>query len=303
MVDSSTQTKETISDLDSSPFWKRIELRAEILNRIAPYQSQNRSPPFRTGIMIVMALVCIDKERLTEDEIHHWILRAFPYFNNQALDWYLDACKNVRVEDSFDPPSQEIIKDFPHAIRHFDLPLDEHTVPLSDPEYSISSAAARLALARSFEPTQKGKFPFLKLAPELRNRIYEMLFKYPSPGIGFLGYKIDRKPILLSRSNSDRSFADLQNMDPDGYVFPEAFHTTLAILRICKQVFKEAMPMFYSMNTFYFGSIGDLHRKIAKLPLTRAKHFRDIHLELDALERDGRPFEEVFSCLNSLWTS
>lgn len=306
MVDSSTQTKETMSD----PIWRdrydramenieaRQALRDEILERIAPYQSGYRRPPFKAGHLIVMALVCADKERLSQQEIHRWILRSFPYFGNRLMDWYLDAYQEPQDGD-YNPPG-EFVKGFGHAIRHFDLPLDEHQRGLDSLEFSLTTGAAKLALARLSETERAGTFPFLKLAPELRNRIYEMLFKYPAPGIGFLGYRIDRKSILLSRSNSDRSFTELQHPDLDQYVFTEPIHTTLAIARTCKQILKEAMPMFYGMNTFYFGSIDDVHRKIDRLPLTRAKHFKDVHLELYYLDRDGGPFEAVFHWLSQL---
>ncbi|KXT03076.1 hypothetical protein AC578_7739 [Pseudocercospora eumusae] len=298
MVEKSTQT----DDNDSATFLKGIEeiearqaLRIEIIGLTKPYQLGHEEPPFDVRDLIVFALILSAKETLSEHEIHRWIIKTFPYFNLQAIDYYIQSVAYIDKQRTCNNPNKEIVKGFQNALTHFDLPLEEHFNHNCDEwRYSIKTGAARIFLARWLEPERKGQFPFLKLAPELRNRIYEMLFKYPAPGI--LVGRLDG-PYLLSSVVEwiGPKFEDarLINMERPS--------ETLAILRTCKQVRDEASPMFCGLNNFFLeGSHFTMDADLRQLPLSRAKFLKNIHIKLDHLWREGKHFEDLFDSLSKL---
>jgi hypothetical protein len=89
---------------------------------------------------------------------------------------------------------------------------------------------------------------FLKLPPELRNRIYELVL-------------VEEKPIQISTwAQSQKpcrpSWCDLMHT-LDGQLI--AHLREPSVLEVCKQIRTEGLPIFYGQNVF-FGDTPDSHR-------------------------------------------
>lgn len=137
--------------------------------------------------------------------------------------------------------------------------------------FTITLPAARLFL----EPlmyTRKGAFPFLQLPAELRNAIYELVLRFPSPGfrVETAGLKLLRRP-----EHGDIALTD-ENVSPGLRI--NTHHMT-ALLRVCKQTRKEALPIFYGINTFCFTEMAAFKSMTLNLKTTAVEHLRRVYME------------------------
>ncbi|EME78001.1 uncharacterized protein MYCFIDRAFT_79241 [Pseudocercospora fijiensis CIRAD86] len=131
-----------------------------------------------------------------------------------------------------------------------------------------------------------------------------MLFKYPAPGICMSGSACSW-PTLIARCDSPDALRDVMNWNEVDFewtrwIHPEPIGETLAILRTGKQICEEALPMFYGLNNFFFEDHRITGLLAKTLPPSRAKFFKNIHIQLVRLDRDGKAFEDSFDTLSKL---
>lgn len=76
----------------------------------------------------------------------------------------------------------------------------------------------------------------------------------------------------------------------------------LAILRVSKQLYKEAMPLFYSLNTFYFTSPRALCSLLEALSMDQKRHITSIGLYLEPPKAYDKVafYERSVYCLETL---
>ncbi|KAF2853599.1 hypothetical protein T440DRAFT_311174 [Plenodomus tracheiphilus IPT5] len=116
----------------------------------------------------------------------------------------------------------------------------------------------------AFAPADPGEPSFLTLLPpEIRNRIYEILFKRD-------GHVLLHDPSAVYRSEPKKSEHAFDGTYYDwvysyrlhcdkliikGGEFRHDFHQSISLMRVCRQIYHEAADILYGHNTFMFSRI------------------------------------------------
>ncbi|KAK4555136.1 hypothetical protein LTR86_007902 [Recurvomyces mirabilis] len=262
-----------------------MALKGEIEDLIGRYNSDpTEVPPFTTEELITIAVVCDDTEWLGDKQVHRSVLATFPYYANRALDAYVsnavhpynDTEKDAMIYD------HDVVPGYYAAMLNSELPLiieeqakDPHArlcgncAMHSDLTgswlYSADHKASRIYLRRWLEPERKGTFDFLDLPPELRTKIYELVLAAPASGLAkyhqyrdhgerFFVRARDSATILLradGKISNKGGYFDYVPRNTHRYLFP-SISDRLGLLSTCKQVFAEAVAIFYQQNFFIF---------------------------------------------------
>ena len=132
--------------------------------------------------------------------------------------------------------------------------------------------------------------PFMRLPPELRVRIYNMVVVLDEPVLIEMTQRRKWHSIKKSTTRSGKSMRPKQDELEDRR---NMGHTALAVAFICRQVYLEATPRYYALNTFtlsqllfgpsiesFFVDIGSRNRDmIVKVQLNCLYPWRYLHLE------------------------
>ncbi|KAI7265676.1 hypothetical protein KC343_g2806 [Hortaea werneckii] len=170
-------------------------------------------------------------------------------------------------------------KNFGDCMRLFDWDItithDGNSQPLISLPDSVASIlltdihrALLLPPGNRFEPKDEFSNKFLELPPELRNRIYNMVFSLPGSGLKLCGnYRLaePRYFSMLTRSLKEEKPLDSWSSFspiglPDSITPIRSFPTSvlLSLLLVDKQVYLEAVGLFYYNNHFYCTDFADL---------------------------------------------
>lgn len=166
--------------------------------------------------------------------------------------------------------------------------------------YSVTGQAARASLS-PWMPGRRGTFPFLKLPPELRNRIYDLVLTLPPSGLS-----LDRcsgcsqvTARLLERPGEDMSCVSRWT-DPrqskGRYALTGHTNAFLALLSANRQVFSEAMPLAYSCNTFHLKESG-MWIVALDMPRERFNHLRRLSFNFSPTEELLTAWKGAFGIL------
>lgn len=108
------------------------------------------------------------------------------------------------------------------------IQLDLSNVPMQLKSGNSTGIAEKLRVRKvTSQQADNGKMGFLKLPPELRNKVYTLAFK---------------------------------DKDKFEFLSPTNFKHSAAFLRTCKQVYEEGRTILYGENTFYFGRNKEMRR-------------------------------------------
>ncbi|KAI7154807.1 hypothetical protein KC349_g7415 [Hortaea werneckii] len=270
-------------------------LRSEVREVIRPYTTVDEEPPFSGGELIVMALVDTDEETLPKDRILRWIISTFKHYHNTFVD---KAFQTLGPDLNFDGCSDEaVFGNITEAFTEYEVPICEsrRVIERRDTSFwSVTTQAARVYLRDRLKPEREGVFPFLDLPAEIRNNIYELLLTFPSSGVhvqesedddeeGFDVFFLQRidEPGSCGRKWSDSLCKGTQ------FVIKKSMDDILALLYVNKQVYEEAMPLFYMLNMFHFDTDSLELRKLAwSMPNSRFEYLRKLHLDLTETIQD-----------------
>ncbi|CAK1366331.1 unnamed protein product [Cercospora beticola] len=246
-------------------------------------------PPFTTGQLIVFAFVMSNKEKMTRNEVHRWILRTFQYYRDIAIDEYTQAAAEFH-EDGEPAGFDDSPGDFFDAMRSFDLPLVKRTYhSYNGADLQISFSAARAYLCQCLEPPREGTFKFMALPAELREKVYKMLLVYPEPGLSRTSdYPFPRQLLHPSeRLVPDPTSLEEKEQYRESVLLLPPMHEALSVLRVSKQICHEALPVFYGLNKFHFGCLPTLYHGLRNRGEDVLKQIRYLHItmDLDAWER------------------
>lgn len=244
-------------------------LRDDISKLIAPWCASTEKPPFTPGEMVVFAITFSDKDFVSTDEIHAFILRRFLYYNDLAITEYASHTE-ARHNRWLHRPAKEVIEGFPGVLRDFDLPVVTNSGDYYNRGYQIAPSAARVYLRRWFEPERKGIFRFLDLSAELRNKIYAMVLKFPDAGLTFSGS--NKLGVARAVHVSDKHTEPMPKL--------------LAILRTCKQIHREASPLFYGINELRFDNLKAVRLALGKMSSDTKKQLRRVHIVMQFVPQD-----------------
>lgn len=259
-------------------------LASEIAEVIEPYVASFSKPPFSNSELIAMAAATLDVP-FKREHIFEWIVRTFSYYKEAALDrWLLGKGRQGCDTD--------VIPGFVADFRTYGLPLMKVAVHGLDPhdmvqqEFKTTPAEARIYLRNLLSPREDDSFDFLRLPAELRVEIYEYvltysgLYKpYPKHDTGNRGYASQLVPLTSA-------------YEPDvfplyrGYDRPcigclhvnnlPLVQEVLALLTVSKEVYAEAMPVFYKVNHFYVQRICGLNHFACNLNVNRLRYVAQI---------------------------
>lgn len=226
------------SSEDHSICESAISLRDEVLELIAPYRTTaSPSHPFTTEELVVIAAIALGKQACTRQQICRYILTNFYKYMEKVID---AACYEATK-----PFSWICECGFPR-LDGFETAFGCYQVPLRPAHekndllevvvqnWAVDFPAARIFLGRHLAPPE-GPFRILALPAELRVVIYEYALSYPALSVD------------LCESTGCRFCPfDPERPDLQTHITPDI----LSITRVNRQMYREALPVFYAVNHF-----------------------------------------------------
>ncbi|KAK3113669.1 hypothetical protein LTR53_008820 [Teratosphaeriaceae sp. CCFEE 6253] len=251
---------------------------------IKPWAESAEAPPFSERQLLIMALASSPRP-MTEEAAYEWILDHFKYYKKAMFAELWQSQTGDLPCDSYagSPSAYDRSENIPSFIEEFlscfymvDLPLIEIAYP-NEVRFMVSSAGAHASLSDLLNdgPDDASPFRFFELPPELRNRIYEMFFRYPASGLCYDGP--GRRFEMLTRSLNDMADdIDCWDASEAAPFFTPAPRDILMPLSIDRQFYSEAMPIFYRINHFHFDGYRSLWDSLSALNESRRRHIRYI---------------------------
>ncbi|KAA6414526.1 MAG: hypothetical protein FRX48_01275 [Lasallia pustulata] len=115
----------------------------------------------------------------------------------------------------------------------------------SDSDHAVSAQTSTIMTANRTRNNPATKpFPFLKLPVEIRTHIYKLVLIFEEP------IKIDRRPRRLVPKSTTRSGKSLRSKTDEAYRSAISGNSALAITASCRQVYLEAVSIYYAYNAF-----------------------------------------------------
>lgn len=279
-----------------------LDLNAEIKAIVKLHASRTRVPPFSSAELAVMAWVCckIDLEIVTEKQIFKWVVKKFRYYADLAAEdsynlvsspkrrhrtRYLQVFYNNMASELF----LHEVPMYPICVE-LDSDDDDVLLGLRDSQMYISTLVrARTFLRRALGNETREFRRFLDLPVEIRLMIYAEVFRYEG--------KIEFTNPMLHLPAPRRAIRNTsyspQHVRDHTYAFDEDLCTLpaerdkvtglsgeiMSLLLVNRQIFEEAMPVFYNINTFHVKGIQDLARMLRLCGARRRVYFSRIDFE------------------------
>jgi hypothetical protein len=272
-----------------------IDLDDEVEDIIGPYLHDARKPPFSPAELSVMAWVAwrTNRDVVSDQLIFKWILKHFKYYADLATN---NAYELSRYKNPGRPSAElrSLFVELELAARFQSVPLYPVTVKNSNrdfPTIHVSTLASARAFLRRTLGNELKKFArFFDLPAEIRLMIYSEVFGYDgkleflNPYLGARARRkvlksvaYDRQTILdCTDINSRRPFLDIPEERSN---VTGLSGETLSLLLTNRQIFEEAMPVFYNINTFQVSDIQSLTRMLRLCGQRRRVHFTRIEIK------------------------
>lgn len=151
-------------------------------------------------------------------------------------------------------------------------------------KFKITPSSARAYLRNLLTTEREGTFDFLGLPPELRLEIYEYVLTYsglykPSPKHDS-GYTSQLVPLASAHepdvSSLYRNYGDKNCIGCLQVINLPPMQEILALVTVNRQIYSEAMPVFYAVNHFYVQKISGLNHFVRNLSKERLRHVTSI---------------------------
>ncbi|KAK5746425.1 hypothetical protein LTR17_000805 [Elasticomyces elasticus] len=299
----------------------RESLRARINTAIAPWRGSSEEPPFNATKLVIMALIS-GHEPLTRKEVCTWIAQTFVYYQDIAANVLWDCtggrCARARkastVSSQFLADGQpaltgvwgQAVATFQQMIDgvylNYELPLLESDVGLAaacDVRYSIAPLMGEAWLDLESTAVDDTTFPFFELPAELRIVIYEMVFQYPKTGLYLPGK--DGIPRALSKKLDATGEWPIDAIDiPGDTLHTRRLSSILSPLLTSRQFRREAMSIFFDINTFHFHMQYSIAHSLTKMPEVYRKEIMSISFGFTSIGILGEGTERAFRALKQL---
>jgi hypothetical protein len=224
--------------------------------------------------LVIMALVSSPGRILSFPQIISWIQGTSQYYQSLTT--------STESEASLSP---KWIRKVEMILHQYDFP----TIPIFSGEvneellFHLEDGKEWFILPKPDRIASK-PFPFMKLPRALRSKIYRWLFRRPLPPKH--GWVIDaeyteNQKILHSEHSVDLKSQYLSTPGPgDWELRTPRMNQDLALLYVNKRINKEATPVYYSSNTFFFISCRTMYGFLSGMP-NRFRFVRNIVLHYD----------------------
>lgn len=229
-------------------------LKNAVLQAFKPWRESEERPPFTQEQLVVIALT-LSGEPLTRKQMLHWQASMFPYYREAVFEYFWSQSQYGTRSGV----ASKMCMEQQSVLGSYELPVTQ--IPIEECDqlmYRINKPAAWTIL-QTFLPRSEEVFRFLDLPSELRIRIYEMIFKPPPSGLKVRCYPESgrrRLGMMVDTKDFSEPFSMAQHMQKPGDGFRvrklSKYHH---VLLINKQISKEAMPYFYSANTFFCANL------------------------------------------------
>jgi len=161
------------------------DLKTRLLGLVQPHRASLEAPPFADA-QIAAIILLLAEGPLSQEQLLFQITSTFAHFAPEAAS--ASAYFHPKIRDNSRLHRDHIVKRFQEALRLYDLPLRVSQNP-DNSEYILQSdtlGAFFLGLPTTLNRYNRytdAPFRFLDLPPELRNNVYEKLFRFPVSGI------------------------------------------------------------------------------------------------------------------------
>lgn len=275
------------------------ELTTKIEAVLNGFRRSSDKPPMSLE-EIAVAIIAINQE-MTLVELQRHILTAFKYYNNASVEGSITrGYRGSIIISNFNTT-------FDTLLRRFDLPIDVYRYESDDEddddndELRVSPCAAQIFLHKHLTDRKMEKkktpFPFLKLPAEIRLQIYGHCLGLPKSGVCVRqAQRHEKKKEIVVRSkdfDAELQISDWKDVPAangvrarwDNYEFRnrhdgtfkcQKLRTHLALLSVNKEISNEAMPVFYSINSFVCSDLFHLEDFLATLAPERREQLRHI---------------------------
>lgn len=277
-----------------------MDLRSAIKHAIEPWKDRaDQPPPFTLNELVVMALVLHDKP-MDREELFVWIHFTFHFYQtpeSAQSSYSMSTGQDTWSRRMPQSVSPSLLPSFYDTVLDYNVPLHAQDDELKDgTKWTVDDTEARLYLQPCLWPFErKGHFPFLSLPPEIRNCIYEMVFRFPPCGL-----QIDRdrpyyreprrgmvyiktrdweRPLSsnLERGRYSWNGPNRLSWKQDGWregkeIEVGKLSQVLSLTRVSRQVRDESRGIFYAVNTFQFTSVWSLCSMLEQMPAREREH-------------------------------
>lgn len=273
-------------------------LKVQIKALLNGFRRSRQLPPLSLEELAV-AIVTVTPN-LTLVDLQRHIFTAFKYYNATAVENAILRGYHGSLLIS------QINATFSTLLRRFDLPFDVVYAESEsedgdgddyEDELSVEPAAAQIFLQKHLTVKNKQPFPFLKLPAELRLQIYGHCLGLPKSGVSVRqAERHSMKKEVVVRTKDFATEMQLSEWEDvpaptgvrarwDDFVFRnrhdgtlkcQDLRTHLALLSVNKEIFNEAMPVFYSINSFVCSDLFHLESFLATLAPERREQLRHI---------------------------
>jgi hypothetical protein len=281
---------------------KMISLREKVKAGVARYHSTNsKLPPFSAAEIMVMAWVCRRKQNrdyVTDEEVSDWMVLTFGFYKKMALkELYNHSFPQCVTMQRDRTTFLKVVSQRTIQLERIDVPLE---VRSDQRGYASTLVGAHRFLRRALgEELAEFKY-FFKLPVEVRVLIYEEVFRSRVDGLQYRDAEFHPKSRTRGLRLSQRSKRPCWESQEDFTQMPartskvnhwakredypsatEQTSQLMALLLVNRQIFEEAMPVFYGVNHFHVAEPLELTNMLKHCGARRRPHFTSISISYD----------------------
>jgi hypothetical protein len=274
-------------------------LQAQIKSLLRALEKCKKKPLLTLEELTVAKLAI--RPGMTLYEVQRYILTNFTYYNKAAVD--TSIMRSNRAMNAIG----EFNGTFRDMLRRFDVPIEVSPAPEDKQdqagELRVHLSEARFFLHKHITPAQmvaqqeKTSFPLMKLPVEIRLIIYGYVLGLPKSGVVVRpSYQHTKKSQITVRTRDYSVELDMSdwesragafppyarrsgfssNYETNGTLIGPELNDHLAILGVNKEIYNEAMPVFYSVNSFVCGDLYRLEEFLKALAAERRQQLKHI---------------------------
>jgi hypothetical protein len=261
-----------------------IDLKAEVEEAVKPYADSIAIPPFSVAEIMTMAWVCCKGQylpRISDEKISDWTIMTFGYYRMMALkELHAHSFQLCRTTPSHKNAFHNFTYQRLFESERLEFPLQALKVlRASHPSrrvYASRLASSRRFLRRALANEILTFDRFFELPAEVRLMIYEEVLRVPTGELQYDDHEFDprnkslqlrlssrgERPESSYQTNWSNTLAtgradSMRGYKPNRWA-SEPTPQLMALLRVNRQIFEEAMPVFYSVNKFHVDSLQEL---------------------------------------------